>query len=202
MQLPATIGWSFDQAMSSVWVGNLVRLRAVEPGDWEVFQGFDQNSVDMRRADKINPPRSAARQREWAEQAALKNPDNDRFQLAIESLADGALVGSVSTALIDQRAGRFMYGVAIGGEHKGRGYASDAVPLLLNFMFGERRFHKCEASVWAFNEPSLAFHRKLGFTEEGRLRDHEFFAGRHHDVVLFGMTAPEFAARRPYPSEI
>src|SRR2546428_12599838 len=98
--------------MSSVWVGNLVRLRAVEPGDWEVFQGFDQNSVDMRRADKVNPPRSAARQREWAEQAALKNPDNDRFQLAIESLADGVLVGSLSTALIDQRAGRFMYGVA------------------------------------------------------------------------------------------
>jgi RimJ/RimL family protein N-acetyltransferase len=56
--------------------------------------------------------------------------------------------------------------------------------------------------VWSFNEPSLAFHRKLGFTEEGRLRDHEFFAGRHHDVVLFGMTAPEFAARHPFPNEL
>jgi RimJ/RimL family protein N-acetyltransferase len=188
--------------MSSSWVGNLVRLRGVEPEDWEVFHGFDENSVDMRRMDKIYPPRSAARQREWAEQAALKKPDDDTFQLAIESLADGALVGSVSTALIDHRAGRFSYGIAIGGDHKGRGYGSDAVPLLLNFMFGERRFHKCEASVWAFNEPSLAFQRKLGFTEEGRLRDHEFHAGRHHDVVLFGMTATEFAARHPYPSEI
>lgn len=77
-----------------------------------------------------------------------------------------------------------------------------AVPLLLNHMFGERRLHKCEANVWAFNAPSLALHRKLGFTEEGRLRDHEFLAGRHHDVVLFGMTAPEFAARHPFPSEI
>ena len=188
--------------MSSTWVGNLVRLRAVEPEDWEAFQVFDQNSVDMRRGNRINPPLSAARQRERAAQEALKIPENDRVMLAIESLAGGVLVGSVSTALMDHRAGRFMYGVAIGSEHKGRGYASDAVPLLLNFMFGERRFHKCEASVWAFNEPSLAFHRKLGFTEEGRLRDHEFFAGRHHDVVLFGMTAAEFAARHPFPSEI
>jgi RimJ/RimL family protein N-acetyltransferase len=200
--LPDTIGWSFDHAMTSVWAGELVRLRGVEPDDWEAFQRFDQNTLDMRRGDRIHPPRSAARQREWAQQSALKEPAGDVVQLAIESLADGALVGMTSTALVDHRAGRFMYGIAIGSEHKGRGYASDAVPLLLRFMFGERRFHKCEASVWAFNEPSLALHRKLGFTEEGRLRDHEFFAGRHHDVVLFGMTAEEFAARHPYPSEI
>ncbi|MBM7857434.1 GNAT family N-acetyltransferase [Lentzea nigeriaca] len=188
--------------MTSAWVGKLVRLRAVEPEDWEVFWRFDQNTVDGRRSDKIHPPRSASRQRQWAEQAALKEPDNDAFQLAIESLADGALVGALSTYFVDHRAGRFMYGIALGSEHHRRGYASDAVPLLLNHMFGERRLHKCEAGVWAFNEPSIALHRKLGFTEEGRLRDHEFFAGRHHDVVLFGMTAPEFAARHPFPSEL
>src|SRR5688500_10711572 len=187
--------------MNSVWVGELVRLRGVEPEDWEAFQRFDQNTTDMRRADRVNPPRSAARQRQWAEQSALKE-EGARVGLAIESLADGAFVGVLSTALHDERAGRFSYGVAIGSDHKGRGYASDAVPLLLSFMFGERRFHKCEASVWAFNDPSIALHRKLGFTEEGRLRDHEFFAGRHHDFVMFGMTAPEFAARHPFPSTI
>ncbi|GGU39044.1 GNAT family N-acetyltransferase [Lentzea flava] len=187
--------------MTSAWVGKLVRLRAVEPEDWEVFRELDQNTVDERRGSMIRPPRSAARKREWAEQTALKQ-DDDTFVLAIETLAAGVLVGTVSTALVDRRAGRFMYGIALGSEHHRRGYATDAVPLLLNFMFGERRFHKCEAGVWAFNEPSLALQRKLGFTEEGRLRDHEFFAGRHHDVVLFGMTAPEFAARHPFPSEL
>ncbi|MFS8096631.1 GNAT family N-acetyltransferase [Lentzea alba] len=188
--------------MSSAWVGDLVRLRGVEPEDWEDFQRFDQNTTDMRRMDRIHPPRSAAGQREWAQKTALKDQNDDKLMLAIESLADGALAGMLTTALADQRAGRFMYGIAIGDDHKGRGYASDALRLLLSFMFAERRFHKCEASVWAFNEPSLAFHRKFGFQEEGRLRDHEFFAGRHHDVVLFGMTAPEFAARYPFPTEI
>ncbi|SMC58398.1 GNAT family N-acetyltransferase [Lentzea albidocapillata] len=188
--------------MTSAWVGELVRLRGVEPEDWDAFQRFDENTDDMRRADRVHPPRSAAAQREWAQTTSLKKPADDRVLLAVESLAGGVLAGMVSTGEIDHRAGRFMYGVAIGTEHKGRGYATEAVRLLLNFMFGERRFHKCEASVWAFNDASIAFHRKLGFTEEGRLRDHEFFAGRHHDVVLFGMTAAEFAARHPYPREI
>ncbi|MEV6239078.1 GNAT family protein [Lentzea sp. NPDC051838] len=188
--------------MSSSWVGNVVRLRAVEPEDWESLRKFDQNTLDMRRADKVRQPFSDARQREWAEKASLEKPDDDAFQLAIESLADGVFVGTVATFLTDHRAGRFGYGIFIGGDHKGRGYGSEAVTLLLSFMFAERRFHKCESSVWAFNEPSLAFHRKLGFREEGRLRDHEFFAGRHHDAVMFGMTAPEFVDLHPFPIEV
>jgi RimJ/RimL family protein N-acetyltransferase len=188
--------------MTSVWVGERVRLRAVEPEDWESFQNFDQDSAGQRAADRIHPPWSAARLREWAEKAALKKVEQDQFQLAIESLEGGRFAGTISTHWVDHRAGRFSYGIALDDGFRRRGYASEAVRLLLRFMFGERRFHKCEASVWAFNEPSLALHRSLGFTEEGRLRDHEFFAGRHHDVVLFGMTAAEFAARRPFPSEI
>ncbi|GHH34272.1 spermidine N1-acetyltransferase [Lentzea cavernae] len=178
-----------------------MRLRGVEPEDWEAFHRFDENTDDMRRMDRIHPPRSAAAQREWAQKTAVKEQD-DRLLLAVESLADGAVAGMVTTSETDHRAGRFLYGVAIGTAHKGRGYATEAVRLLLGFMFGERRFHKCEASVWGFNDASIALHRKLGFTEEGRLRDHEFFAGRHHDVVLFGMTAAEFAARHPFPREI
>ncbi|MGW4209052.1 GNAT family N-acetyltransferase [Lentzea sp. NPDC004789] len=188
--------------MTSVWVGERVRLRAVEPEDWESFRKFDEDSVTQRAADMVHPPWSAARLREWAEKAALKKVEQDQFQLAIESIEDGRLVGTIGTHWTDQRAGRFCYGIALGREFHRRGYASEAVRLLLTFMFGERRFHKCEANVWAFNEPSMALQRSLGFTEEGRLRDHEFFAGRHHDVVVFGMTAPEFAARHPFPSEI
>jgi RimJ/RimL family protein N-acetyltransferase len=188
--------------MTSVWVGERVRLRGVEPEDWEAFQRFDDNTTDMRRGDKIRPPMSTARQREWAQKAALKPVERDQFDLAIESLEGGELVGLAGTHSVDHRAGRFGYGIALGRDFWRRGYASEAATLLLGYMFSERRFHKCEASVWAFNEPSLGLHRKLGFTEEGTLRDHEFFAGRHHDVVLFGMTATEFAARHPYPSEI
>jgi RimJ/RimL family protein N-acetyltransferase len=62
-------------------------------------------------------------------------------------------------------------------------------------MFGERRFHKCGVSVYAFNEASIALHTKLGFQIEGRLREHEYFGGRHHDVVMMGMTIHEFTER-------
>lgn len=181
--------------MTSIWVGERVRLRGVEPEDWQDFLRFGEVSEDVRAVDHLHPPRSVASQREWARRQALAEPDDDGFILAIE--AGGALVGSLNVHAVDPRVGRFRYGIGIGREHQRRGYATEAVGLLLDFMFRERRNHKCEVEVYAFNEPSLALHRALGFREEGRLRDHEFSAGRHHDVVVLGVLAEEWLSRRP-----
>jgi RimJ/RimL family protein N-acetyltransferase len=81
----------------------------------------------------------------------------------------------------------------MGAGHRRKGYAAEAVVMLLRFMFAERRYHKCEARIFAHNEASLALHRRLGFAEEGRLRDHVFFANRHRDLVVMGILADEFA---------
>ncbi|MFE5029257.1 GNAT family N-acetyltransferase [Streptomyces sp. NPDC056656] len=106
----------------------------------------------------------------------------------------------------DPRAGVCEHGVTIGAEHRRAGYAGEAVVMLLRHMFGERRFHKCEARVFAHNEASLAFQRRLRFVGDRRLRDHVFHGGRHHDLVLLrmlgmlgirGVLGREFAQSQP-----
>lgn len=178
-----------------MWVGRKVRLRGIEPEDWRAYMRFNDHTDDMRAVDRVHPPRSAAGYRAWAQEQSTAEPKDDVLLLAVE--AEGVAVGSLSTHSTDLRAGRFAYGIGIGREYQRRGYATEAVGLLLDFMFGERRYHRCEAGVYSFNEPSLALHRRLGFREEGRLRDHEFSAGRHHDLVLFGVLADEWLSRRP-----
>ncbi|MCP2259189.1 Protein N-acetyltransferase, RimJ/RimL family [Streptoalloteichus tenebrarius] len=184
--------------MTSIWTGSKVRLRGIEPEDWPAFQRFDDHTADMRTVDRVYPPRSAAGYRQWAAEEATRAPDGDEFRLAVESLSERVVVGALSTTGADRRAGRFGHGIGIGREHQRRGYATDAVVVLLTSMFGELRYHRCEVSALAFNEASIAPHRKIGFRVEGRLRDHEYCAGRHHDVVLLGITADEFAERHPY----
>ncbi|MER7397409.1 GNAT family protein [Streptomyces sp. NPDC000151] len=183
--------------MTSFWTGERVRLRGIEPDDWRIFMGFDEHSAHQRSGDMIRPPRSAEGYRAWAKERAGAEPEGDRFKLAVEALDTGELVGTVATTHADPRTGRFEYGIATGAGHQGKGYASEAAVLLLRFMFGERRYHKCEARIYGFNEASLALHRRLGFIEEGRLREHAFCAGRHHDVVIMGILAEEFARLHP-----
>ncbi|MEU5978290.1 GNAT family protein [Streptomyces sp. NPDC047315] len=181
--------------MTSFWTGERVRLRGVEPEDWAAFMRFDAHSGHQRTADALHPPRSAEGYRAWAKEAATAAPDGDAFRVAVEAVSTGELVGTLNTHETDARTGRFAYGIAIGDEHQRKGYASEAAVLLMRFMFAERRYHKCEVQIHAYNEASLALHRRLGFVAEGRLREAEFVAGRYCDVVLMGILADEFAER-------
>lgn len=181
--------------MTTGWTGRKVRLRAIEPEDWDVFRRFDEHAADQRSVDMLSPPRSKEGYQRWAAERSATQPPDDVFELAIESLADQCMVGGISTPLADRRTGRFRYGIGILREHQRRGYATDAIRVLLAYMFGERRYHRCEVTVYGFNTASLALHEQLGFQVEGRLREHEYFAGRHHDVVVLGMLFDEFDRR-------
>lgn len=180
----------------SAWVGQRVRLRAVEPDDWEAFWRNDDDTDAQRFAWQVPIPRSAQRARDWARDQSLVDWDTtEHIRLAIEALDGGALVGSIVATRLDRRHGTFQYGLAIFASARRKGYASDAIMVLLRYFFEELRFQKVTAYVYAFNEASLALHRRLGFVEEGRMRRAIFTKGTFHDEFVFGMTAEEFAGR-------
>ncbi|NBM15909.1 GNAT family N-acetyltransferase [Streptomyces sp. GC420] len=176
--------------MTSFWTGKRVRLRGIERDDWTAFMRF---AVDEERlGDLLQPPRSAEAFRTWAKEQATAKSEGDCFGLAVEAVDTGEIVGVVGSHHGDPRAGWFEHGVTIGADHRRKGYAAEAVVMLMRFMFAERRYHKCQARIFAHNEASLALHRRLGFVEEGRLRDHVFSVGGYHDLVMMGMLVDEF----------
>ena len=186
--------------MSDMWTGARIRLRGVEPGDWEGFRDLARHTADVRNSDLVEPPRSDESFRSWTAERAGRPPGGESFRLVIEVLADRAFAGTLTVGETDSRAGRFRTGIAIARDHRRRGYAAEATELILTYMFAEQRCNKCEVEIHAFNDASLALYRKLGFVEEGRLRQHEFLAGDYHDVVLLGLTATEHWSTHPRPS--
>ncbi len=183
--------------MAYIWQGQLVRLRAVEPRDWEAHFTWDQDSEMSRQLDYVWPPSSEARVRRWAEETSTKTGAGDEFAFEIEALEDGALAGHIAVHHCDRRVGSFSYGVATLPDHQRHGYASEAILLVARYYFQELRYQKMNAQVYSFNTASLALHEKLGFVREGALRRMVYTGGRFYDSVAFGMTAEEFAARYP-----
>jgi RimJ/RimL family protein N-acetyltransferase len=86
--------------------------------------------------------------------------------------------------------------VAIRREHWRRGYAAEAIRLILRYYFDELRYQMANVEIHAFNEASLALHRKLGFQEEGRLRRTVYTEGKYFDQVILGITGEEFRQSR------
>lgn len=177
--------------MPNIFEGNLIRLRAVEASDWDVWDRHDTESE--RLAYEIGFPSSRETARERAEQEAKDRGENDVFRFQIEALA-GDLVGSINTHTVNRRCGTFMYGLAILPQHRRKGYASEAIWLVLRYYFHERRYQKANAEVFSFNEPSIGLHERLGFVLEGRLRRMIFTNGQFYDALIYGMTREEFEA--------
>jgi len=176
---------------TSNWQGRKVRLRAIEPGDWETYAAWNLDDEQARCLAAVPFPQSREAVRRWAEQEALRRPEDDRFRFVVENGADEA-VGDVTTHRCDRRVGTFSYGLNVRREHRRRGYASEAIGLVLRFYFRELRYQKVTVDVFDFNTPSVRLHEKLGFRLEGRLRRMTFGDGRFSDVLVYGLLAEEF----------
>jgi RimJ/RimL family protein N-acetyltransferase len=107
-----------------------------------------------------------------------------------------AFVGVATMHSIDERHGKFSFSVIVDRQYRKRGYAEDAVRRILKYGFLERRFHKCKSACASYNPASIQLHQKLGFMQEGRLREEWFYNGKHHDELLFGMTLDEYMSMK------
>lgn len=181
--------------MSNMWQGKLVKLRAVEPDDWQQFFAWDEDTEYGRYTWQIPFPRSREATQKWTTEQAAAKPQNDEFRLCIETL-NGQFVGTINTHDCDPRVGTFEYGIVIDRQHQRHGYATEAVQLVLTYFFKELRYQKVSVIVYDFNVESLALHEKLGFQHEGRLRRMGFSNGRYFDYILLGLTKEEFEERQ------
>ena len=179
--------------MNDYWQGENIRLRSVEVDDWEVIFNWNRDADKLMRFDRIQFPPSKAGTKKWLEKQVEKNGKGDEFSWIIEDDKDNP-VGIASTFFVDQRAGSFYYGIAIDPEYRQRGFASQAISMILWFYFQELRYKKCTAIVYDFNEPSQRLHESLGFVLEGRLRRMGQVGGKHHDFLMYGILAEEFVA--------
>ena len=173
------------------WQGNLVKLRGIEPSDWEHHFIWDQDSEIQRLDDRLYAPRSREGTKQWAEKEALREVNDDAYFFEIENLV-GEHVGSISTHACDARNGTFQYGVAIRREHWRKGYASETITIVLRYFFAELRYQKVTVTDYSFNDASIRLHERLGFQLEGRLRRIIYTKGQFFDELYFGMTKEEF----------
>jgi RimJ/RimL family protein N-acetyltransferase len=176
----------------SIWQTERIRLRAIEPGDWETFWVWNQDDEMTRNLDWLWFPQSREGVRQWAEKASRRRPDNDAFHWVIENRA-GDIAGSISTHDCNRRCGTFAYGINVQSPHRRHGYARDAIGVVLRYFFEELGYQKVTVEVHAFNEASIALHERYGFQAEGRLRRMVFTRGQYFDLLVFGMTKEEFA---------
>ena len=175
-----------DQAPRSPLEGSAVRLRSVEDSDvdWVNTHFWSPNVTRFLVAVW---PESAAGTRAFLDG---QRESETSVLFLIETLA-GEPVGACSLDGITPRARTAELGIWIAEERWNEGLGTDAVRTLCRFGFREMNLHRISLHVYDFNARGVGAYQKVGFREEGRLREDQFVDGRHVDVVVMGLLATE-----------
>lgn len=65
----------------------------------------------------------------------------------------------------------------------------------LTHAFTKENLHKICGQALHWNQPSIEFHKSLGFMKEGILRNQHFDGAGYHDLICFGMLKSEWVAK-------
>ena len=111
--------------------------------------------------------------------------------------ADAEPAGFLTLTGVASRHRRASWGWYIGeAAARGRGAGRAAQALGLDLAFDSLGLEKVSAEVLADNDVALKAQATAGFRREGYLREHILKDGRRRDVVLLGILAEEWRARR------
>ncbi|MBL8874742.1 MAG: GNAT family N-acetyltransferase [Phycisphaerae bacterium] len=110
------------------------------------------------------------------------------MNFAIRPKADGALMGVIGLVGVPRHL-RAEMGYWLGVPYWGRGVMTEAAQAVAAFAHGELGVHRLEAGVFDGNAASANVLRKVGFVEEGMLRQRFSKNGKFIDERMFANLA-------------
>ena len=162
-----------------ILTGTNIRLRALEPGDVDLLYEWE-NDTSVWNVSNTIAPFSRFQLEEY-----VMNAQNDIFaarQLRLMIDRHGTdetelPVGTIDLFDFDPFHSRAGIGILIREPYREKGYAHEALGLLIQYAFGTLRLHQLYCNISPGNATSLKLFEKLGFIKCG-IKKEWIFDGR------------------------
>lgn len=159
-------------------------VRGMTRADLEMVLNW-RNHADVRRYMYTQHEISLAEHERWFERA-VQNPKKHLLIFEQNTVPLGFVNFNEN-----EDGGVADWGFYIApGAAKGTGRALGCAAL--SHAFEILKLHKICGQALAYNQRSIQFHQRLGFAQEGTLRDQHFDGQQYHHIVCFGLLATEW----------
>ena len=108
---------------------------------------------------------------------------------------EGALAGVIGQHYLDSLNRRTELGYWIDAGHQGRGIVTRATARLTDYAFAEQECNRVILHCAAANAKSRAVAERLGFVQEGILREAEWLYDHYVDLVVYSMLNHAWCSR-------
>lgn len=120
-----------------------------------------------------------------------RNQTAELFEIHLEE--NDELIGIVDLHAIDDYNRRCFVNCTIGDRnYAGKNYDLEAMKIILAHCFNEKNMHKVATTAFDFNTEWIEQVKKLGFTQEGELREHVLKKGTFRNKLIFSLLESEY----------
>jgi ribosomal-protein-serine acetyltransferase len=116
----------------------------------------------------------------------------ERKGFTLHIIYQGKHVGNVGYNTIDWANKRTEIGYWLSASAQGKGLMTKACRALVNHAFNELQLNRVEINCAVENSRSRRIPEKLGFKQEGIMREAEWLHDHFHDLVAYSMLASEW----------
>lgn len=171
--------------------GDKVILRAYNKDDVKnALKSINDFEVKQYLDPSIPFPLKYEDELKWYERL---NPKGDgTYSMAIENLETGEYMGGIGVNSVDWKNSVASIGLFLAKEFWNKGYGTDSLKVLLNFIFNEMNINKVKLNVYDFNKRGIRCYEKVGFVKEGVLREEIYRNGKYNDEIIMGILKSEF----------
>jgi RimJ/RimL family protein N-acetyltransferase len=172
-------------------IGRDVYLRPIELEDAATYVRWLNNPEVSRFLEAGAFPLNRLREEDY-----IRNlySDDHGTNLALVLKQEDRHIGGIGLSSIQWPARRAVIGIVIGEQDCwGKGYGTQAMRLMLGHAFNTLNLNRVALRVFESNARARACYLKVGFQEEGRLRQDRFAGGRYEDVLLMSVLRSEWA---------
>jgi diamine N-acetyltransferase len=168
-------------------IGENLLLRAPEPADIDIIFRWENDMRIWQISNTLVPYSRFA-----VEQFVL-NTDNDIFstkqlRLMIDlhsAQPDTATVGIIDLFDFDPHHKRAGVGILIDEGSRQKGFATEAMKLLINYGFNTLNLHQLYCTIEQDNLESIRLFTRVGFSNCGHKREWLYRNGQWTDVYMF-----------------
>ena len=170
----------------------LIGLVAIEREDLKQLRDW-RNNADFRKHFREYRELNMANQEDWFEKKVMKDPTTMMF--SVRRLSDNELIGVCGFVYINWVHRHADLSLYIGWNDEyidETGYAEDACIELLRYGFHELALNKVWTEIYEFDIKKKNLYDKIGFIQDGLLRQNYFYEGKWWDSRIISLLCNEF----------
>ena len=168
-------------------------LRNFNASDLEAFLAY-RNDPAVARYQSWDVPYPREKAEEFiAEMSDIQAPKQGHwFQLALELKETGALIGDAAFCIKDDDARQAVIGFSIASAYWRKGFATEALTALLDYLFEDIDLHRVTADCDVENVGSWKTLEKLGFRREAHFVESLLVDSKYTSEYYYGLLQREW----------